>query len=186
LALTARQGVGAPLLQVADAQQLDHAVQRDAALRRGDAAQAVADVAAHVQVIEQRGLLDHVADRPPVHRHEPARGVVLPHLVADGDAAGRALEPGQRAQQRGLAAARRPEQCADTARRQGQIDVEREAVARQAQRQLDHGGGARGALGCVRRGRLTTCSVTSTSIANTTMPAASRCACMNSLASTWS
>ena len=179
LAFSARQRGRAALHQAADAQQRDHRFQRQ---RRGAAARTKAQVGGHVEVREQRGFLDHVAQRAPVRRH-PARAgsaVVLPDLAVQRHAARRMLQPGQRAQQRRLAAARRAEQRGDAAARQAQVDVEHEVAALQPQARLDH----RPAPS--PRGRFTTYSVTSTTIANATRPPASRCASANSVASTWS
>ena len=134
-------------------------LQRDAPALRRDAPAAVVEVAAHVQVREQRRLLDHVAQLAPVRGHEAARGIVLPDQAVQRDAAGRRHQPGQRAQHRGLAAARRAEQRADAARRQRQFDIEHEAVARQAQAGVDHRSASRPAW----RGRFSAYSVTSTS-----------------------
>jgi hypothetical protein len=72
------------------------------------AGQPVADVVAHGEVREQRPVLEHHADptvlRPHVHTGAAHRAVDLDLAVVD------ALETGDRAQQRGLAAAARAEQ----------------------------------------------------------------------------
>ncbi len=123
LALAARQRGRPPRHQPADAQQLDHRIQRDA-LRIGTAALApVGQVGGHIQVRKQRRLLDHIAQRPLVRGQEHARGIVLPHLAVDDDAAGRALQPGECAQHRGLAAARGADQRGDVPVAEVEIDV---------------------------------------------------------------
>ncbi len=152
LAFAARERGRAPRHQRADAQQLDDAVERDAALAGRDAAQAVFEVAAHVEVREQRRVLDHVADGAAMRRHPGAGGVVLPDFGAEGEAALRTLQPGDGAQHGGLAAARRAEQRRDAARRQLERDVEREVAAREAELGLDHRGGPADSRGA----RLTT------------------------------
>ena len=139
LALAAGERGGTAVHQRADAEQVHRLVQRDAALGGGDAALAVVEVAAHVEVREQRRLLDHVADRALVGRHEDGAGrVVLPGLAVQRDPSGRPLQSGQRAQQRRLAAARRAEQRAHALRRQGQRHLQREVAPRQRQPRLDH------------------------------------------------
>ena len=109
LPLAARQGVGPARHQVADAQQLDGLLQgpqRTGVLRsRRSAASAVVEVAAHIQMREQGRILDHVAQRAVVRRHEAACGIVLPDLVAEAHVAGGTLQPSQCTQHAGLAAA---------------------------------------------------------------------------------
>src|SRR5579862_1161655 len=112
LLLAARKLVGLALAEMAE---LYH-VQRfaDALLRRRlvelETAQAVADIALDRHVREQRVGLEHHVDRPLVGRHVGHVGIV------DGDPArARGREPGQHAQQRGLAAARSAEQREDLA-----------------------------------------------------------------------
>ena len=101
------------------------------------------DVGAHAQVLEQAGLLEHDAHRAAMRRHEHAGRLVLPDLAVDDHAsARRALQAGEAAQQRRLAAARGAEQRADAARGQRQGDVQRERAARQLERRFHHGRGA--------------------------------------------
>ena len=182
LALAARKRIGPALQQVGDAQQVHDLVQRDAALVAGDALEAVREVVLHVQVRKQGRLLDHVADGALMRGHEEALRVVLPDRIAKSHTARGAFQAGQGPQHRGLAAARGPEQGGHAVCGQAQRHVQREATARQAQLRFDHGALTSGS----RAGRLTTYSVTSTTKANTTMPAARRWASANSLASTWS
>jgi hypothetical protein len=119
---------GKPLRQAveqrAEAEQLDDGI----ALHRGRAAgttQAEIEVARHVQMREQPRILEHIAQRTLVGRHETR--IILPGLAVHDQPAGAALQPGDAAQQRGLAAARLAEQRGDAAARQVEIDVEREA-----------------------------------------------------------
>src|SRR5262249_10247634 len=81
-----------------------HAALRLVRRHAGDA-QAVADVPLHAHMREHGVGLEHHVDRPLV-------GIdALHHLAVDDDlAVARSLEAGEHAQQRGLAAARRPEQ----------------------------------------------------------------------------
>jgi hypothetical protein len=77
---------------------------------------------------QQARFLEHVAERAAVRRHEHAR--VLPDGIADAqEAAGVTLEPGDRAQQRRLARAGRPEQRGHAASRQLERHVQCVAVA---------------------------------------------------------
>ena len=79
------------------------------------------DVARDRQMRKQRVALEHHVDRPPVRRHG---GDVV--AVEQDAARRRRLEAGEHAQQRGLAAARRPEQREEFAVR----DVERKPLDR--------------------------------------------------------
>ena len=81
-------------------------------------AQGVGDVVLDAEVGKQRQRLEHHAEIAPV------RGAVGDVLAVEQDAAGaRRLQPGDQAQQRRLAAARRPEEADEAAGRQRQIDV---------------------------------------------------------------
>jgi hypothetical protein len=74
------------------------------------------DVLRHAQVREQGVVLEHHADAARLGRPVQGSGGVAQHLVAERDAAvGQRLQAGDRAQQRGLAAARGPDQHADLA-----------------------------------------------------------------------
>ena len=79
------------------------------------------DVVADGEVRKQREVLEHQPDVALLRRHEPPGPRHL-EIVDEHAAAGRLLDAGGDAQQRGLAAARRPQQAHDLARR----DVERE------------------------------------------------------------
>src|SRR5512135_3635598 len=76
---------------------------------------------------EQVRLLEHVAERAPVGRHEGL--LVLPDLAVHFEAAGRTLESGNESQQRGLSGAGWAEQRGNTASGQIERDVEREIAA---------------------------------------------------------
>ncbi len=180
LAFAARERGGTARQQRRQPQQLHRLLHRHAAACGWLAAQAVFDVAAHAQVVEQAGLLEHVAQRAPVWGQPLPTGFVLPDLaVHDHAALGGALQPGERTQAGRLAAARGAEQCRDAVAGQLQVHVEREAGALQAQAGEDviHSGLLRG---CSQ------CSAISTMKENATMPPASQCACAYSMASTWS
>jgi hypothetical protein len=105
LSFPARQRGRAPRLQVPDAQQFDHRIKCDALTFTRGALSSVVQVAAHIEVREQRSVLDHIAERPAVRGHEAAGGIVLPHLVVQRDTAGRAIESGQGSQNGRLATA---------------------------------------------------------------------------------
>ena len=95
------------------------------------------DVRAHVEVREQRVLLEHEADRAAVGRPvDPARGVE-PDVVAERDPPrARAVQPGDRAQHGRLARAGRADQRerlpadgqlgadAEGAKRDGDVELE--------------------------------------------------------------
>ena len=130
LALAAGQGVGPPRHQLADAEQLDRLLQRDAPALRRDA---------RCGRSRGCGARPGAGTAPPPGSRSPARAGAWARSSAwhrparpgrPAHAAGRRLQPGQRAQHRGLAAARRAEQRADAARGQRQFDIEREAGAR--------------------------------------------------------
>src|SRR5262249_42567311 len=89
-------------------------------LRLGDPAhaQAVADIGRHVHVREQRVVLKHDADLAPIRRD------IRDPLAVDGDlAAVRHQKAGDEVEQRGLAAAGRPEQRYQLAATDQQRDV---------------------------------------------------------------
>ena len=75
---------------------------------------------------EQAGFLKHVAKRPAMRRHPEL--LVLPELALERQAAlRRAFQPGDAAQQRGLAGAGGAEQGGDAARWQLHLNIEPEA-----------------------------------------------------------
>ena len=80
------------------------------------------DVALHRQVREERVVLEDHPDPPPLRRHERRRARQLG--PADGDRAGvGALEAGDQPQQRGLAAAGRPQHRDQLAARDLEVDA---------------------------------------------------------------
>jgi hypothetical protein len=84
----------------------------------GGTAHAVAQVGPNAQVRKEARLLEDVAERAPVGRAEGL--VVLPDLAIDDEPPVRdALQPGDGAQQRGLARAGMAEQGGDALGRQG-------------------------------------------------------------------
>ena len=121
LPLAARQLRGAALGEVPEADDLHDLA--DAATQLGPAdplgLEAVGDVLLDAQVREQRVGLEHHVDRPLVRRHAGAGPRRRPRCGPLGR-----LEAGDRAQQRGLAAARRAEQREELV----VGDVERDAV----------------------------------------------------------
>src|SRR5690606_20144147 len=120
LRLAARERCRAPRRERGEAEALDHGFDRP---RRPRAAGGVGEVAAHVEMREEPGLLEHRGDAAAVRGNEaPA---VLPDLVAEGDAAGAALEAGDDAQERGLSRAARPEDRRDPGQRNRPVDFQR-------------------------------------------------------------
>ena len=80
--------------------------------------QAEGDIVLHVEIGVERVVLEHHGD---VAVARPRPGHVL---AADLDlACARILQPGNRAQQRGLAAARRPDEHGELARRHVEVDA---------------------------------------------------------------
>ena len=77
---------------------------------------------------EQSRVLEHATDRTPMGRHVDAAGTVEPVFSAQCDVAARAFEPGNRSQQRGLAAAAWPEHGRDAVQRQGDGRLEIECA----------------------------------------------------------
>jgi hypothetical protein len=75
------------------------------------------------RVREQRVVLEHHADPALLRRAVQSAGGIGQQFAADADAPlGAAFQPRHRAQQRGLAAARGPDEHADLARRQAEAD----------------------------------------------------------------
>src|SRR6202012_552524 len=100
----------------------------------------------------------------------------LPDLTAERHAAGQPAEAGQTSQHGGLAAAGRPDQRGDALRGDVDLDVEIERPDPPAQARLVAiaGGGRHGCS--LSRPRPTSSMVSTTAKANTSMPAAIRCA----------
>ena len=140
--LAAGQLAHQPLPEAAQAHHLQHrgGALACAALVQARGGEAEAHVAQHVQVREQGIVLEQQADVAVL-------GVLVRHVApADEDAAGRGfLQPRGHAQQRGLAAARRPQQGGESAARQGEAEVAHgagavlEALGHAVKRQLSHG-----------------------------------------------
>jgi hypothetical protein len=107
LALPARELRRIALAEALQAGQLEQLVRAPARVGLGHAAhvEPERDVVLDGEVAEQRVVLEHEADRAHARVQVGRRLAVEPHLARV-----RRLEPGQDAQDRALAAARRPEQ----------------------------------------------------------------------------
>ena len=88
----------------------------------GVSVDAVGDVAGDAEMREQRAVLRHDADAPPLWRHVRTGPADRPAGELDG-AGVEALEPGDGAQQRRLAGARLAEHDGQRPVRHGQLDV---------------------------------------------------------------
>ena len=99
LLLAARELVDALRLRAGKSDALQHRVDTARDLRARDTAprEAVADVVADRHHREQREVLEHHVDGPPVRRHAAHRGAADPHVTLVGRE-----EPGDDPQQRGL------------------------------------------------------------------------------------
>ncbi len=144
LTLAPGEAAGAPVQEGADAEPFHRLADPDPALRPGRAAVSVLDVAAHGEVREQRGLLEHVPDAAAV-RWKPVSGAgVLPGLAADPKARhGRPLDSGQAAQEGRLPGPGGAEQPRDAAAGDPQVHVQREPGPLVMVARLDEGRGAR-------------------------------------------
>ena len=117
LLLSARKLVRKTPLGTTQAHQIQHLGLPRGTLGARQAVDAEADVLAHIEMRKQRVILKHHADTPLLGRHRAPD--LADHVVAEPDRArAHRLQPGHRAQQRGLAAARRADQHADLARAQ--------------------------------------------------------------------
>ena len=127
---------GPALQQRADAEQRDRAFQRDSAIARRHAFEPVREVAAHRQMLEQAGFLEHVTNGSAVWRE---KGVgALPQQASDFKIAFRVpVEAGKGPQQGSLAATGRPEQGRDTAAGQVQARTDQEIVQAKLKTGLD-------------------------------------------------
>ena len=126
LLLAAGQMVRLPVQQAFQAQQLHCPVQGRPAAILWQTAQAVFDIAPHVQVGKQAGLLEHVTQGTAMRRQEDL--LVLPQSMAYLQMApGLRLQAGNGPQQGGLATARRAEQGGNAPRRQVEVHVQRKA-----------------------------------------------------------
>ncbi len=132
LLLATRQRARAPVEQVADAQELDDLAEAGAPLAAAGEPAAVEQVAPHREVREQPGVLEHVADAPPVARHVDAPSGVEQGLAVEQDAATvRPQETGDAVDDRGLAGTRTAEQGRDAVRgREGDVEIQRAQAAR--------------------------------------------------------
>ncbi len=126
LLLAARQQARPAVEQMADAEQLDHAVHVAVAFggRREEAA--VAQILPDRHMREQPRVLEDVADAAPVLGHEDARSRIGQHApIGDDPALVRAQQPADQIDQRGLARARRAEQRGQPpARLEGRVERE--------------------------------------------------------------
>ena len=163
---------------MANAQHLHRLVQRQfgcSLLGLGQAAQAVHQVPAHIQVVKQGVVLKHHAQAPLPGGHKHALCIVLPQRMAQLHLALRALQPGQTAQQRGLARARCTPQHRHALQGQRHSGLQRKTGALQTQIKLQVN-----VLGthapCSCRRRCTRESIHKTANANTDIPPASTCA----------
>ena len=83
---------------------------------------------------EQARILEHIADAASVRGKRLAAIALLPGFAPERDAAaGTALQAGKDAQQSALAAAARPEQGGDAAKRHGFLDRQGEIAERDAE-----------------------------------------------------
>ena len=106
LALAAGKTIRHALQQMVDAQQFHRLLQHYTALRCRHSAHAEFQITSHRQVGEQVGVLEHISDGATVRWHEQVLRVVLPVFAVDAQlAAARAFQPGDAAQQGGLAGA---------------------------------------------------------------------------------
>src|SRR5690242_20537067 len=97
---------------------------------------AVEQVPSHREVREEARFLEDVPDRPFMGGAEAF--AVLPHVRTDGaEALGQALQPGDAAQDRGLAASGRSDQPCHAARRQREGRIEAEPPERSSKRDTD-------------------------------------------------
>jgi hypothetical protein len=120
LALPARDLGDGALRDAGQADQFQQLLDPGPAPGRGHAADAqrIGDVVADREMAEQGQRLEHHAELAPVRRHRRDVGFVEQHA-----AGGRRLQPGDDAQQGGLAAAGRPEEAHQLPGRNQQVDV---------------------------------------------------------------
>jgi hypothetical protein len=122
LALAPRQLVRVAVGLVLEAHQLERPAREPVALVASAARQPERDVRLHLQVREERVVLEHHPGPAPLRRREPAGP--RHELAADRDRAGVGpLEPGDQAQQRRLAAAGRAEHRDQLAGRDVELDA---------------------------------------------------------------
>jgi hypothetical protein len=123
LPLPARELIGPAIGQALELHELQHLGDTGLALAPGHALllEAITDVPGDAHMREERVALEHHVDRPPVRRHAGEVGA-----AEEDSARARRLEAGEKAHQRGLAAAGRPKQAEELALE----DVERHLVDR--------------------------------------------------------
>ena len=185
LALAARKAERRPIEKALHPQQRDDLVEARRLLGPAPQGTAVAieKVAPDREMREQARLLEHVADRPLIGR--PESRAVLPDLAADREiAVPQHLQPGDAAQHRRLAAARRPEERGHAAHRRLERGIEHEGAERAPKARDDRGGG----LGAHAPSRPTRFPITAiermTQKEKTSMPADRMCASVQRSVST--
>ncbi len=168
----------AALDETTQAQPFHHLFQMHLAFGRRNALQAVFQIGAHRQMGKQAGLLEHVAQCSAMRRHKLR--IVLPRLTVHSQRASGALQPGDAAQQGGLAGTGRAKQGGDTKRRRIERGIQYETFELQHEVRAD-------LAHCVSFDNLPPArySPSNTLNENNTMPPASRCAALYSIASTW-
>ena len=183
LPFASRQLVWASPQQRANAEQLNRRVQACCVAGQARAFEPKLQIAPHVQMLKQTGLLKHIAQRPPPGRQADTSRGVLPGFARDRDpCVGQRLQTRHAAQQAGLAATRGAKQHGDAGPGQAQVDLEREIRAPQAKPDV----AVRPAHGKIRLlRRLNSDRLSSTTKENATMPADSQWAWAYSSASTW-
>ena len=138
LALAARQHPGPSLQQRADSKQIHDLVEITAPPPVAGEPAAVEQVTAHGQMREQPGVLEDIADAPPMAGHvDPLRGVEQRLAIEDDPTARRAEQAGDRVDHRGLAGPRPAEQRRD-AGVGGEADVEIERAEPAGEIDLEH------------------------------------------------
>ena len=109
--------------QLGDAQQFDRFIQGDLALRFRHPFYAVFKVSPYIQMGKQAGLLEYVAKRSAMRRHEPV--AFLPDLIADfQESPGNPFKPRDRPQEGGFATARRAKQRGNAPCGDAEADVQ--------------------------------------------------------------
>ena len=191
LALSPRQSPWGPLQLRREPESFHDLGEREGPvpLRGGGAPLGIAEVPFHRQVLEERRFLKGEADPPAMRRQEDPAAVVLPDRCARPQPSSQPGEAGHRAQDRGLAAAGRPEDRGHFAGRCGKRGLDFEGSDRAAERQLD--GSGRSGSGSVHRAlpparccRLRVSATTTKE--NASSPPERRWAVPHSMSSTWS
>ena len=183
LALAAGEIARRAVEQRREAAEVDHLVPADRRRRpRAGRRRAEAQIGLDRQMGKEARLLEDVAERAAMGRHEQARAV-LPHLAVDAAmAVADASQSGDAAQQRGLAAAGGTIERRHAARRRVEREVERERAEPAGEARLDAAGRAHGRPRAKRFSIAIIARMTTK--AKTTMPAASAFAAPHSPVST--